>query len=350
MSIYLRPQSCLACTRLLRPILVSIPNSTPQHAISPNPSFQIVRQKHKLPRSETITVRLLRNVPRFGRKGSYVPVSAGQMRNFWFPRRTAAYIVDPTTKKGISSGSIAVLRDYDFLVDEEVAANGGKDGAKRDAGRNGQAVAERLSVRFLYCIHFKQQTNVMQPQRSIELISVLVPARLDFYRQVIETSTPTSTEETLSDSQTLTSNGTLTSSTAPESASETTTQTNTTRTRPNAASDLANARRFAATERRNQQSVNTQNSTQQTKSIFGSVTKAAILSSIKALLAENHEASKVAISEDDLRLVNVRDESGTVQHDADRIKTLGEFTLEIGFKGVDRIVSKNVRVLPQDSA
>lgn len=51
------------------------------------------RAKSKLARDPKIRVRLLTDIPKYGRKGAAVDVSRGQMRNRWYPHRLAAYIV-----------------------------------------------------------------------------------------------------------------------------------------------------------------------------------------------------------------------------------------------------------------
>lgn len=47
--------------------------------------------------------------------GSYVPISIGQMRNEWFPRRVAEYVTN-TQLKDLKTRNIASERDFEFGV------------------------------------------------------------------------------------------------------------------------------------------------------------------------------------------------------------------------------------------
>ena len=83
------------------------------------------------------------------------------------------------------------------------------------------------------------------------------------------------------------------------------------------------------------------------KAIYGSVSTGDIAVSIKAVLAESEEGARVVLGAEDITVVSAKDaQSGEVE--ADRIKTLGEFEIEIkvkGGEGIRRILS----VLPQES-
>lgn len=81
-----------------------------------------------------MTVRLLKDTPSFGKRGSIVPVSAGQMRNMWFPRRQAAYILRDEMRALRADGVIAA-RDFEFgvevkPVDKSDSAGSGAEDAK----------------------------------------------------------------------------------------------------------------------------------------------------------------------------------------------------------------------------
>jgi FAD synthase len=52
--------------------------------------------------------------------GSYVPISMGQMRNVWFPMKTAAYVTD-VQLKDLKAKNISAVRDFQFGVSDPVA-------------------------------------------------------------------------------------------------------------------------------------------------------------------------------------------------------------------------------------
>ena len=139
-------QHCTSCFRRLRANLSD-------HAMNPQSQFQIRGKKKMVRGPDVSTVRLLQDVPTFGRKGSVVPVSVGLMRNDWYPRRVAEY-VPYMQKKELKTNNVALERDFEFLA-EQVARKGEK--AESDAFND--AVRQELA---------KQQ------QRTIELERVSV--------------------------------------------------------------------------------------------------------------------------------------------------------------------------------
>lgn len=55
--------------------------------------------------------------------GSYVPISTGQMRNEWFPKRVAEYVTD-THLKELKTKQVTTDRDFQFgLSDPSDAAH-----------------------------------------------------------------------------------------------------------------------------------------------------------------------------------------------------------------------------------
>lgn len=64
--------------------------------------------------------------------------------------------------------------------------------------------------------------------------------------------------------------------------------------------------------------------------IYGSVTTADIAESINALLAETEEGAKVVIGAHDVKIIRTEEES---DGETDRLKTLGDFQVEIHVKG-----------------
>ena len=146
----------------------------------------------------------------------------------------------------------------------------------------------------------------MQPQRATQLISTEVPQYLDFYRSPIVNPEPERPRHEPSQSRR-------------ESVSA-------------AAADLV-----AASEPFIKP---------QTVAIYGSVTTADIVTSIKAVLSANEEAARIVLNAGDVRVVSDAEAEATV--DANRIKSLGEFEIEIQVKGGDP-VRKNVRVKVQEN-
>ncbi|KAL8691068.1 MAG: hypothetical protein Q9218_003630 [Villophora microphyllina] len=80
--------------------------------------------------------------------------------------------------------------------------------------------------------------------------------------------------------------------------------------------------------------------------IFGSVTTADIVDSVKAVLAENEEGARVVIGPEDIRMVDTANEEDGIE--ADRLKAVGEFGIEIRLKGVEPI-RRVVSIRPQET-
>ncbi|KAL8709712.1 MAG: hypothetical protein Q9225_007410, partial [Loekoesia sp. 1 TL-2023] len=66
--------------------------------------------------------------------------------------------------------------------------------------------------------------------------------------------------------------------------------------------------------------------------IFGSVTTADIVESIKAVLAEDEEGARVVLGPEDIRIVEEANEERGIEED--RLKVLGNYEVEIRVKGV----------------
>ena len=145
----------------------------------------------------------------------------------------------------------------------------------------------------------------VQPQRATRLLSAEVPEHLDFYRAPITTPEPERPRHE-----------------PPRNFRDSASA---------AAADLA-----AASEPLPKP---------QQVAIFGSVTTADIVASIKAVLSENEEAARVVLSAEDIRIV--RDAETEAGADADRIKSLGAFEVDIRVKGGE-LVRRIVRVKAQE--
>lgn len=77
--------------------------------------------------------------------------------------------------------------------------------------------------------------------------------------------------------------------------------------------------------------------------IYGSVTTADIAATIKAALAHNDEAARVILNEADVRFVTDSEDG-----DAQRVKELGVFKVEIQLPGAAAPLVRNVRVKAKD--
>ena len=91
----------------------------------------------------TVTVRLTKDVPTFGRKGTYVPISIGRMRNEFFPTRTAEYVT-PAQLKEMKAKNITAERDFQFGVPDPAALKAIEQQSQRSAKRTVEV--EKLAV------------------------------------------------------------------------------------------------------------------------------------------------------------------------------------------------------------
>ncbi|KAL9096705.1 MAG: hypothetical protein Q9165_001193 [Trypethelium subeluteriae] len=263
-----------------------------------------------------MTVRLMRDKKGFGRKGDFhrayiemwkvaidnftgsiVPISTGRMRNDWFPRGIAEYLTQVEIKD-LRLKSVPIERDYTFISTKH-SEQQRDERLKQEEEERRKAEEKALEDR-MEAIAKGQHVDLerLTPQRATELISILVPNRLDFYRTKIEQDTQSANKE------------------APGEGG----------------SSLAEA--FLAAK---QQLQSTHPDT-----IYGSVSLGDVLSSIRAVLSNNDEASRVTLNEEDL---NFSGEVGDGSRQV--IKRLGEFTVSIRPKGASETIFRNIRVVEQ---
>ncbi|KAL8807133.1 MAG: hypothetical protein Q9200_004788 [Gallowayella weberi] len=69
--------------------------------------------------------------------------------------------------------------------------------------------------------------------------------------------------------------------------------------------------------------------------IFGSVTTADIVESIKAVLAESEDGARVVLAPEDIRIDEKASEDAGIE--VDRLKALGNYSIEVRLKGVDPV-------------
>ncbi|KAG9705652.1 hypothetical protein KCU90_g25699, partial [Aureobasidium melanogenum] len=77
--------------------------------------------------------------------------------------------------------------------------------------------------------------------------------------------------------------------------------------------------------------------------IFGTVSNADVVSRITHLLSENQEASRIVLSAEDVKFVNLSSQTAA---EADKIRHLGEYKVEVRVKGGETPVERLVRVVP----
>ena len=78
--------------------------------------------------------------------------------------------------------------------------------------------------------------------------------------------------------------------------------------------------------------------------IYGSVSTADLVTTIRGALAHNDEAARVILNEADVRFV-----SGHEEGDASRVKQLGTFKVEIQVPGAEEPLVRNIRIRAKES-
>ena len=239
--------------------------------------------------------------------GTIVPISTGQMRNDWFPRRVAEYVTVPELKT-LRLKNIAVHRDFDYGV-EDLLHEAPKTPAVPDVPSDAKTMSDtELKSASAFQKAKAPEIQRLTPDRSTELVEIFVPPRLEFYRQpIIEEKEPEKPEP---DTKKLRFGG--------------------------AAGDLLAARTALTAKEK-----------MKPQAIYGSVTTQDILVAVRATMGSNDEAARVVLQEHDIHFVDLPDIEGA---EAGRVKHLGDFTYDIRVKGSETTVRRVVRVLPQEAA
>jgi ribosomal protein L9 len=244
--------------------------------------------------------------------GTFVPVPAGTMRNKWFPFNVARY---PTfeERKAIKRGEIDGVRDYEFEIMMETSggqkqsrsAKGsleaawqkylGHDSTAAAGGkRHGEAMAADIEIKIIE-VGFNSSersighANPVQPSRAIALLDVLLPDFLEFERKPV----PKPQSHSESKSKLPASVQAMLKASTPEAPT----------------------------------------------AIYGSVSTNDVAQYIREAVAYNDEAAQIQINESNLKFVDP--EEGD---DATRIKHLGQYRVEISFKGAETTIQKGVVV------
>lgn len=275
---------------------------------------QQIRGKKKAAKDQTntVTVKLLKDVDSFGREGksqsgqeksqgqqlmcktgAFVPISSGQMRNNWYPSGIATYV--PHIKlRQLRQENASFERNHAYVTEHT------RKLAERHRAR---AEMQELETEPETIMPGSTPIKVTQltPQRATELLEIFVPPRIDFYRQAIEQEpTPQAQPQ-----QAVSSAAAVMAAVAAKSRQETSTPTN----------------------------------------IYGSVSISDVAGSITAALGENDEAARVVLSETDIQFVGLPEED-----DKSRLKQIGDFAIEIQLKGASEPVKRVIRVLPLEAS
>ncbi|KAI0549117.1 hypothetical protein F4679DRAFT_596077 [Xylaria curta] len=191
-----RSPTCLSCLRrLARPASLSPISWTQTRART---------TKAELEDLQGIPVRLLRDIPTFGRKHAIIRVKAGRMRNIWFPKGAAEYMTRQRfTELGLSEAAIGV-RDRtfgtQFMLEQE-------QGTQTQTQTQSQAKNKRKEV------------LTLPAEETHTLLTTLLPEVLVFPRAPVSTTPP---EPSAPRSPSLAANA-ATSTPAPEAAKSTVT-------------------------------------------------------------------------------------------------------------------------------
>lgn len=256
-------------------------------------------------------------------EGALVPISPGAMRNDWFPRGIAAYVTAPELKR-LRLSNAPIARDFQFGMPTPEDEQGLPDDANaiwqkdipgdikgmtnaelRNASaierakiETGQIDADSTALRKVV------EVEKLTPERSMELVELFVPPRLEFYRQpIVEEKEPEKP--------------------APERTQY-----------GGAAGDLLAAR-----------TPQTAKSKEKPQAIYGSVSAHDVLVAMRAVMAGNDEAARVILQESDIQLIDLQQAEGS---EAGRLKHIGDFVMEIKVKGVEKAIQRTVRINPQE--
>ncbi|KAK6349093.1 hypothetical protein TWF730_009852 [Orbilia blumenaviensis] len=131
---------------------------------SPGPTTFIRGKKKLVKKAAGIKVRFLKDIPRYGPKGSIMVVAPGRMRTIWYQRGEAEYL---TLEKEKALGKHTVVeRDPGYMPYVE------KVEEKSDAWDG--VVKEQL----------------LTPDESLKILTTILPSTIRFYRSTINSNTP----------------------------------------------------------------------------------------------------------------------------------------------------------------
>ncbi|KAK0730569.1 hypothetical protein B0H67DRAFT_639057 [Lasiosphaeris hirsuta] len=296
--------TCLACLRrLVQPFAKS--------SIGAVASIVQVRAKSRAVRShdQGVVVRLLEDIPKFGRRDAVFRVERGRMRNEWFPSKKAEYMTAARFQElGLTRNDIGD-RDRGFATFmPEVPV------FKILEPVQPTPVAPAAPVVSVV------QTN---PETIRDLLTTLLPETLTFFRKPIPAPPPPPPPA-------------LTPPPKPSA-----------RISPL----VASARTSKVEDAKSTVTKTPESPERNTLAIFGSVSVTDVVNHVKKLLMADLEASRISLGPENIRFVGLLDNS-------DRVKALGRWEVEISVDGSGSVdkngslkpVRKMVEILPTEQA
>ncbi len=235
------------------------------------------------------------------------------MRNKWFPTRSADYVTMPELKK-LRLSNTTIERDFTYGMDEEL---GRGTPSEQDLP---SAIPSMSNEEVVEASAFQKKVPIarLTPERSTELLEQFIRPRLEFYRQPIMEEKKEAEPEP--------------DTPAPEPRKQA-------RFGSGAGAELLAARMGGFVEPKIEKEV------EGPQAIYGSVSPLDVLQAVRAALAENDEAKRVVLTEQDVQFVDMPDTEGET---AKVVKHVGDFAVEIKAKGAERAVRRVVTVVPQE--
>ena len=228
------------------------------------------------------------------------------MRNLLYPRQKAAYITEAQLRE-LKDKNVIIERDYTFGAERAEVEDSSKSPIS-----NGESAID-VQLQLLSVTSFparvpppRQKLIDSQPERAMKIISATLPASLVFYRTPIPHSAPDRP--------------------------------------PPSEPPRRFPQQYMSTAEMDAAMIPSPVDSQPI-AIYGSVSKADIAESIKAVLAETEEGQRVVIGADDVKIVRIEGEEDA---DSDRLKTLGEHQVEIQVRGGEA-VTRTVSIKAQES-
>ncbi|KAF1812941.1 hypothetical protein P152DRAFT_481820 [Eremomyces bilateralis CBS 781.70] len=164
------------CTRCIH--LLSTTTTTSSRSPTPTPFLPITqtRTKRRSRDAQFVTVKLLKPVDGFGNTGTILSVKPGFMRNILYPRRAADYVLREEVKRLREEG-VRIARDHEFNLEGWRAV---KDIAVEESAIESEPAEMKK----------KASIELLSAERSHELLTRFLPARLTFIRTPIPSTSP----------------------------------------------------------------------------------------------------------------------------------------------------------------
>ncbi|KAH6636754.1 alcohol acetyltransferase-domain-containing protein [Chaetomium tenue] len=248
------------------------------------------------PKDQGVVVRLLEDIPKFGRRDSVFRIERGRMRNEWFPSMKAEYMTASRFRElGLTHEDIG---DRDTTFGTMAAADDAEDASEFEVPKavltTSVCIPRTPSRPSLPSVYFGDANNKQytQPEKAHTLLMTMIPEALIFHRKPIPVPAPPPPTQSISP---------LVASANAETAQ-----------------DHNNA----------------------PLAIYGSVSATDIVAHIKGLLLNDAEGSHVILGPENIHFQGLVEE-------ADRIKALGRWEIEISVGGTGlEPVRKVVEILP----